>query len=183
MGKNDGQEAETRFGPDRGSLPVTAEGTSARLLYDLACTFAERLELDELVPLVVEKCRSALAAEGASLMLLDESANELYFHTTAEDPEVVKRLRALRFPADRGIAGTVLGDGHALRVDDVAAHPSFYPHIDRESGTTTRNMVCAPLSVHGRRVGVVQVVNRRDGAFDDADMLLLETLASSIAVA
>ena len=160
--------------------PATTAGTA---LYELACTFAERLELDELVPLVVEKCRSALAAEGASLMLLDEATNELYFHTSAEDPEVVKRLRSLRFPADRGIAGAVLADGHAVRVDDVAADPRFYSGIDRESGTTTRNMVCAPLDVHGRRVGVVQVVNRRHGAFDDADVHLLETLASSIAVA
>ncbi|MGH7789643.1 MAG: sigma 54-interacting transcriptional regulator [Candidatus Binatia bacterium] len=161
---------------------MTTAGT-ARLLYELACTFAEHLELDELVPLVVEKCRSALDADGASLMLLDESANELFFHTSAEDPAVVKRLRALRFPADRGIAGAVLGDGRALRVDDVAADPRFYSAIDRQSGTTTRNMVCAPLSVHGRRVGVVQVVNRHAGAFDDADLRLLETLASSIAVA
>jgi len=165
-----------------GSTAPTPAGAE-RLLYELACTFAERLELDELVPLVVEKCRSALGAEGASLMLLDEAADELYFHTTAENPEVVKRLRALRFPADRGIAGAVLSDGHAVRVDDVATDSRFYPVIDRESGTTTRNLVCAPLSVHGRRVGVVQVVNRRDGSFDDADVRLLETLASSIAVA
>ena len=48
-----------------------------RLLYDLGCAFAAQIELDELVPLVIAKCRETFDAEGASLLLLDAAANEL----------------------------------------------------------------------------------------------------------
>ncbi len=50
-----------------------------RLLYDLAKAFAARLELDELIPFVIAKCRDALDAEGVSILLLDQERNELYF--------------------------------------------------------------------------------------------------------
>jgi len=50
---------------------VLDEGPQFRLLYDLGCAFAARLELDELIPLVVGKCREVLDAEGAAVLLLD----------------------------------------------------------------------------------------------------------------
>jgi hypothetical protein len=77
-----------------------------RLLYDLGCAFAERIEIDELIPLVAAKCREALDAEGVAILLLDPEREELYFPYAAdEDPKVTARLLRLRFPAGRGIAG------------------------------------------------------------------------------
>jgi Nif-specific regulatory protein len=154
------------------------------LLYELACSFAARIDLEELVPLVVEKCRDALDAEGASVLLLDRQRDELYFHTAVEEPEVVATLRDVRMPADQGIAGHVLQSGEAVRVDDVAHDPRFYSGVDERTHVTTRNLLCAPLRVGDEVVGVVQVVNRRDGgAFSDADLALLVDMAGSIAVA
>ena len=83
---------------------MTVPGGEARLrlLYELGCAFAARLELDDLLPLVVAKCREALVAEGTAVLLLDPERNELYFpYVAEEDPEVAERLVALRFPADR----------------------------------------------------------------------------------
>ena len=58
-----------------------------RLLYDLGCAFAARIEIDQLIPLVVTKCREALDAEGASVLLLDDERKELYFpYISEEDP-------------------------------------------------------------------------------------------------
>ena len=55
-----------------------------RLLYDLGCAFAARIEIDQLIPLVVNKCREALDAEGASVLLLDDERKELYFPYISE---------------------------------------------------------------------------------------------------
>ena len=69
-----------------------------KLLYDLGCAFAARVELDELIPFVVAKCREALDAEGASVLLLDRERNEFYFpYVSGHDPAVVKKLPSLRF--------------------------------------------------------------------------------------
>jgi hypothetical protein len=162
------------------------DATGARFgeLYGLACAFAARIDLDELMPLVVAECRRALDAEGASVLLLDPGTNELYFEATADDPAVAARLRGLRLPADRVIAGAVLQSGSPVRVDDVATDPRFYAAVDRQTGFTTRSLLCAPLRTAAGTIGVVQVVNRRGGGtFSDTDLRLLEAMAGSIAVA
>jgi len=166
---------------------MTVPGGEARLrlLYELGCAFAARLELDDLLPLVVAKCREALGAEGTAVLLLDPERNELYFpYVAEEDPEVAERLVALRFPADRGVAGAVARSGQSVRVDDVAADPRFYGEIDRSSGLVTRSLIAAPLVAREGTIGVIEVVNPRSGTvFADEDLQFLETLAASIAVA
>ena len=88
------------------------------------------------------------------------------------------------FPADRGIAGWVLSNGKAVRVDDVQSHPRFFRGIDADTGVTTRTMLCAPLTTYQGVTGVIQVLNRRgDQAFTDDDLAFLEALAGSVAVA
>jgi Nif-specific regulatory protein len=161
------------------------ELTRLRLLHDLGLAFAARIELDELIPLVVTKCRELLDAEGASVLLLDAAGAELFFPFVAEeDPEVAERLLRLRFPADRGIAGEVIRSGRAVRVDDVARDRRFYGGIDANTGTTTRSLLSAPLLARHGPIGVVQVVNRRGGgAFDDDDLRFLEAIAGAVGIA
>ena len=65
-----------------------------RLLYELGCAFAARLELDDLLPLVVVKCRETLGAEGTAVILLDPEQNELYFPYVAEEDAEVAARRA-----------------------------------------------------------------------------------------
>ena len=161
------------------------EASRLRLLYDLGCAFAAQLDLEELIALVVTKCREVLEAEGAAVLLLDADRHELYFpYVDEEDPEVAESLVQLRFPADRGIAGAVLQSGQGLRIDDAATDPRFYADIDRHTGLTTRNMLCVPLATRQGRIGLIQVVNRRGtGGFGDDALALLSALAGSVAVA
>ena len=161
-------------------------GVNARfhLLYELGCAFAARLELAELLPMVVAETRRVLDASGVSVLLHDAARQELYFPYVAQDEsEAARRLLALRMPSDRGIAGTVVRTGKAERIDDVTADPRFYSEIDRQTGVATRTMLCAPLRGRSGVLGVISVVNRRDGRFTDDDLGLLEALAGSIAVA
>jgi len=164
---------------------VLDEGPQFRLLYDLGCAFAARLELDELIPLVVGKCREVLDAEGAAVLLLDAERSELYFpYVAEEDPEVAGSLADLRLPADQGIAGAVLRSGEPARIDDASVDPRFYADIDRHTGLSTRSILCAPLPTQRGTLGVIEVVNRRGGgAFSDGDLSLLAALAGSVAVA
>jgi Nif-specific regulatory protein len=155
-----------------------------RLLYELGCAFAARRELDALVELVVTRCREVLDAEGAAVLLLDRARQELYFpYVATEDPGVRERLLGLRFPAAQGIAGAALETGQALRVDDVRRDPRFYGAIDESTRLTTRAVLAAPLVGQSGPLGVLQVVNKRDGSFSDADLDFLSALAGSVAVA
>jgi transcriptional regulator with GAF, ATPase, and Fis domain len=156
-----------------------------RLIYELDNAFACQLDLDPLLELVTQKCREVLEAEGAAILLLDSSGEELYFPYLADlDPEVARRLAGLRFSALLGIAGEALRSGRALKIDDVSREERFYSLIDRHTGLVTRSILAAPLIFAGTRLGVVEVVNSlRGSAFSDDDLVLLESLANSIALA
>jgi transcriptional regulator with GAF, ATPase, and Fis domain len=156
-----------------------------KLLFELGCAFAERIELDELIPLVVEKCRQTLAVQGVSVMMLDRDRNELYFPYVSQDNrEVAERLSALRFPADRGLAGEALSTGRAVKVDDAQNDPRLYREVDRHTGMMTRSLMAVPLISSRGPVGVIEAINPVSGApFGADDLNFLETLAGGIAVA
>lgn len=164
---------------------MTEDSARLRLLYELGCAFAARIDLDELNAFVVQKCREVLDAEGAAILLLDPERDELYFPYVADvDAEAAARLLSLRFPAQRGIAGAVLRSGRPVRVDDVATDPRFYGGVDRHTGITTRAMICAPLTGRYGTLGVIQVLNpRAGGAFTDEHLAFLDALAGGVAVA
>jgi transcriptional regulator with GAF, ATPase, and Fis domain len=167
------------------AMATVAANAPYRLIYELGNAFACQLDLDPLLQLVTRKCREVLAAEGASILLLDPQGEELFFPYLADlDPEVARRLAGLRFPSQMGIAGEALRSGHALKVDDVSQEKRFYSLIDRHTGLTTRSLLAAPLILGDARLGVVEVVNStRAGSFTDDDLILLESLANSIALA
>lgn len=174
----------TSYTSEAGAPAHRHEGR-ASLLYELCCAFAERTELDELVPLVMARCRESLGSEGASVLLLDAERGELYFpYVATEDSAMAGQLRGMRFPADRGIAGAVVRDGKALRVDDVAGDPRFFSGADRRTGSVTRAMISAPLRGRHGPLGVIQAVNPlHGGAFTDDDLGFLEALAGSVSIA
>ena len=167
------------------AMTATIDNPRFSLLYDLGCAFAARIELDQLLPFIVEKSREVLDAEGVSLLFLDNDRREFYFPYVSEnDPEIARRLTGLRFPADRGIAGEVLSSGRQVRVDDAQSDPRLYHGIDQVTGIITRNMLVSPLMTRQGAVGVIEVVNARGKpSFADDDALFLGALSGSIAVA
>ncbi len=156
-----------------------------RLLFDLGCAFAARTELDELISLVVERCREAFDAEGASVLLHDPASDELYVpYVVGRTRDVAIEMSRQRFSASLGVAGFVLRNGQAVRIDDAKADPRVYREVDRRTGVTTRNMLCAPLRSRDATIGVVQVINHRgDAPFCEDDLAFLEALAGSVAIA
>ena len=127
------------------------------LLYELVCASAGRIELGELIPLVIAKCRDVLDAEGGSVLLLDAATNEFVFPYVAEqNPDAAARLSGLRVPVAHSIAGAVVRDGHTIRVDDAHSDPRFYTEVDRQTGVRTGSLLSAPLRPRHRMLGVIE---------------------------
>jgi hypothetical protein len=63
----------------------SAEAARVRQLYDLGCAFAAKTELGELIPFIIKRCREALNAEAASLLLLNPEGTELYSPYVSDD--------------------------------------------------------------------------------------------------
>src|SRR5206468_12019260 len=110
------------------------------------------------------KCREVFAADGVSVLLLDDARHEFYFPYVSNDPDVAERLAHVRLPARDGIAGAVLESGAPVWVPDVQHHPRFCQVVDRTTGITTRCLLGAPRASHGPPIGDLAGVNPRIAA-------------------
>src|SRR5262245_13886886 len=154
------------------------------LLFELTRMFSEQLELDELLPLVMEKTKEALQAENCSLLLLDETRQQLFFPVISDiDPEVGEHLREVTFPADRGIAGWVVQHRKSTLVTDVTKDERFYPQADTRTGVRTRYLLYAPLRTRYGIIGVISLRNKREGVFNTDDLDFLDVLVGPVAIA
>ena len=89
----------------------------------------------------------------------------------------------IRVPLGTGIAGSVAQTGQLINLADPYNDPRFNPEVDRRTGFTTRNLLTVPmLDTAGRRLGVVQVLNKRERDFDAEDVEILSYLAISASV-
>jgi GAF domain-containing protein len=153
-------------------MNISDASAREKMVYELGSMFTAQLGLEELIPLVIAKCREVLNADGVSMLLLDEERDELYFpYVSEDDPEVARRLSQLRFPAGSGFAGAALRSGQSEKVDDPQSDPRFYSEVDRKTGVTTKSLLVAPLQSGGGRLGVIEAVNPSGGG-------LLPTLTS-----
>src|SRR5262245_53296346 len=113
-----------------------------RFVYELGNAFAAYTELNDLLPVVLTKCCAALEEQWVAVLLLDRERNELYFpYVSEDDPKAAARLSAIRFPAQRGIAGAVLRSGISEKIDDVQSDPRWYSEVDRRSSYITKSLL------------------------------------------
>jgi DNA-binding NtrC family response regulator len=148
------------------------------LLVDLASLLAREVDLDALLGTACERLASALRADRATIWLVDAERGDLVTRVA-----VLPELPALRQPLSRGIAGHVARTCDVVRVDDAARDPRFDPSADRATGYTTRSMLVAPIREDGAAPvrGVVQLLNRAGGPFDEEDERYLVALATQLA--
>jgi len=150
------------------------------LLLEAGRLLSSKLELDDLLAAVLELGAKVVDAETASLLLLDEKTQELYFHTALG---LGDETGLVRLPLGQGIAGCVAQNRAPEIINEARSDPRWSPKMDEKSGFTTRSIVAVPMLLKGRLVGVVEAINKRAGAFSEEDLRTLEAFASQAAVA
>lgn len=135
--------------------------------FDLAAMLAE----------VVQATKSVLDADDGSLWLYEKERHELVMRVTTG-------MEPVRVPADKGIVGECARTRAIINVPDCYADPRFNTEVDRRSGYRTRCMLTLPLvGFDDALVGVLQILNKRNGTFDAYDEELAAALAAQCAVA
>jgi Nif-specific regulatory protein len=171
-----------RAGNDAPGSGLNAEKLS--LLLEVSRSFSTLTELDALLPRIIARIKDVFEAESCAILLFDEERDELYFPMASEASSSTEdRLKEIRFPADRGIAGWVVKQGRPALVQDVARDERFYPEVDRLTGLPTRDLLYVPLRATHRITGALGLRNKLGGAFTDEDLTVLEAFAGPIAIA
>jgi GAF domain-containing protein len=130
----------------------------------------------------VEVARAIFRAKAASVFLLDEEADELVFEAIAG--EGADRLIGTRFPSSTGVAGWVLVTRQPLVIDDVSKDTRFAAQAAESTGYMPRGLMAVPLLAEDSALGVLEVLDRPEGAaFSLAEMDLLGLFANQAAIA
>jgi signal transduction histidine kinase len=140
------------------------------------------LNISEVLPIIMKYVDRVTNSVASTLMLLDEKSGELEF-AISTGPKADK-LSDIRISPGEGIAGWVVMSGESALVTNVAEDHRFNPEIDKKSGFNTKSVLCVPLKAKAKILGVLEVVNKKDGThFTDDDRLLLSIFAHQAAMA
>jgi PAS domain S-box-containing protein len=143
---------------------------------------AQTMNLREVIEAVLYSSIEAVAAEAASVLLLDPEKKNFRFYGVEGPAKPV--LLDVTFPVDQGLAGYVFQTQKSAIFNEVQQDPRFYGKFDTVSGFQTRNLVAIPLVAGNEKVGVLEVLNKTgDEPFYEDDRLLLESIAAEIAFA
>lgn len=143
----------------------------------VANKLAAHFDLQTMLGEVAQAGRQVLAADRVSVWLYDATTDELFMQSSAD-------LGAFRIPAGKGVAGSCAQQRRLINVPDCYADARFDPGVDRLTGYRTRCMLALPLIDHEDvLVGVLQVINKLTGTFDEGDEVLATVLAAQCAVA
>jgi len=165
---------------------ITREKRETRVnqaLFRIAGALHRYRGLDARLEFITREVRNLMGVEGASVILLDEEKKEFYFREAKyDDGETGKKMKEIRFPVDKGVAGQVYRTGKPLVVRDTTKDPYFFNQVDEQSQYQTRSMLDVPLQIQDRLIGVLCAVNKKDGTFEKADVDLLADIANYVAL-
>lgn len=160
---------------------VTRIGSTIEALHQVSELIAEQTHPHQLLSKVLNWVVDIMDATGSSALLLDESGQTLHF--AAANGPISAELMPFTLKLGEGIAGWVAQHGEPAIVNDVSRDPRFNQSIDLQTGFSTEAILCVPLRVHNKMLGVIEVVNRVDGSsFNAADAELLAAVANQSAV-
>jgi putative nucleotidyltransferase with HDIG domain len=147
-------------------------------LLELGRSLAETLDLRRVLTVALEQAEQFCAAQTSSIWELDEASGELFFRVVRG--EAAPEIQGLRIPLGEGIVGSVAASGVAEVIADVTSDPRW---IGDASGTfDTQAILAVPLVSRGRVIGVLQLLNPRDGeTFSDDDLRRMRLFAGPLA--
>lgn len=125
----------------------------------------------------MERVTEFLEVERTALFIYDDATGEMWSPIAEGTGEV-------RVPRGRGLSTHVYETGETIRLADAYSDPRFTGSIDRQTGFHTRDLHCRPIhDSSGRRIGVIQLLNRRNGPLTPRDEKLLDTICGQAGAA
>jgi sigma-B regulation protein RsbU (phosphoserine phosphatase) len=160
--------------------PPPAFGRLLSMLAELSQALAVSVDIEDTLSQAVNRIADAMAAEAASVFMLDDASENLVCRACAGPVDVT----GIRVPVTKGIVGRTFTTGEPQMVRNAQLDPDFAGKVDAKSGFSTQSVLCTPLSTQRGPIGVLEVLNKRDGGlFDESDRDMLRVLAAPTALA
>jgi len=140
---------------------------------------AGRQAVDVILNRIMLQVAEFLGAEAASIFVVDQSTDDLVLiYATGE---VRDEVVGLRLESGQGVVGWVVKYGEDLIVPYPGLDVRFFEGVDECTGFSTRSILCGPMRVNGHTLGAIEVLNKKDGTFNDDDLVVLRAIARLVA--
>ena len=152
-------------------------------LNEITRQLTSTLEQEPLLQNILENAVSILNCEAGTLFLVDDQTSELIFKVTVGP--VASNLLGQKLPPGTGIVGRAV-QLRAPVIENDAQNSTARSNvdIDKQTGYVPRSLLAVPMQIKERVLGVIEVINRRDGLpFVNDDQNILTAFAGQAAVA
>jgi len=152
------------------------------LLLEVCRNLSANLDLEQLLGAIIESASSLVGCESSSILVYDKESQSLRF--AAAPFYILETMHTMSVPVETSVAGKVYTSGQPLAINQADDDERIYRAVDRELNFQTRSLLAVPLIFKGKTIGVLEAVNKVQGArFTEEDVLILQTLAAQAAIA
>jgi phosphoserine phosphatase RsbU/P len=152
---------------------VDQQNRTMKTLANISREFSSILDLNALLPKIINTMRELINYDAFSILLVDPDAKALrHLFSIRYD----QRVNIDNIPLGKGITGAAAESREVVRVHDTAADPRYIA-----SHPDIRSEVAVPLIVQDRVVGVMDLESDRVGYFTDDHVRTLTLLAPQVA--
>ncbi len=152
------------------------------VISDISRALSSTLNIQQIYQLLTGPIRQTLNVETLSIGLIEPVTGDILFVEKLFGP-MFERLPPVRLKRGQGIAGWVAEHKEPVIITDAYSDQRFFSGIDHRSGFRTHSMICIPLQVDERTIGILQAINRQFGRFSDHDLQLMQALGGPLAAA
>ncbi|TSA25882.1 MAG: GAF domain-containing protein [Ignavibacteriales bacterium] len=137
------------------------------------------IELLEVLKNIVNVAVDLTNADRGTLYLVDKNKNEIWSMIAMGTGTYEIRLKI-----GEGLSGYCAQTGETINIKNVRSDPRFKPEFDSITGYDTKDMICFPIKNNRDEIiGVLQLLNNKNGEFSERDEKFLIALSIHSAIA
>src|SRR5688572_11715752 len=135
-----------------------------QLVNEVSWLVSSSLDVEQIPHLLLNQTARLVGAECGSLALINEGKNGVIFQVAYDGQgQELKGLKDFLMPLGKGIVGLVAQTGQPVVANEARSHPAWSPLPDQITGFTTKKLVAVPLINEGEILGVIELLNKKEG--------------------
>jgi sigma-B regulation protein RsbU (phosphoserine phosphatase) len=148
------------------------------IINEVATAVSSTSPLDQVVELIVQKCVKHLKVDQGAVLLFEKQEEAAALKTMVR--KVQTNLRTIPYRLGDQITGWMLKNQQPLVINDFKQDGRF--RLPAEAEADVRSLLCVPLRLKGRMIGVLSVFNKRGSeGFSENDQRLLAIIGAQSA--
>ncbi len=151
-----------------------------QIIAELSRRLGRFTNMEAALTAIVDTACSLTGSEMASLLLYEQETDLMKF--IAGPVNQNEKLRRLRVPVERSLAGSVFKNAQPAIVQNAQTDSRIFHDVEQQVGVITKNIAAAPIYYQGEPIGVIEAMNKSSDPFNENDLAILDALGSQASV-